>query len=149
MSLLSRSGRPIEILLVEDNDNDAENTMDALRTGRVRNRVHWVADGEEALRFLRKEGPYATAPMPDLILLDLNMPRMSGLEVLEEIKEHSLWKRIPVVMMTASEKEQDVLAAYDRHANCYVTKPIDIDKFIQAVRSIEDFWLSIVCLPAA
>jgi two-component system, chemotaxis family, response regulator Rcp1 len=149
MSLLNRSGRPIEILLVEDNDNDAENTMGALRTGRIRNRVHWVTDGEEALEFLRRKGSHSAAPLPDLILLDLNMPRKNGLEVLEEIKEHPLWKRIPVVMMTASEAEEDILSAYDRHANCYVTKPIDIDKFIEAVRSIEDFWLSIVCLPAA
>ena len=149
MSLLNRNGRPIEILLVEDRADDAETTMDALRDGRVRNRVHWVKDGEEAMAFLRREGCFAAAPVPDLILLDLNMPRKNGLEVLEEIKEHEFWKRIPVVMMTASEKEQDILSAYDRHANCYITKPVDIDKFIQAVRSIEDFWLSIVCLPAA
>jgi CheY-like chemotaxis protein len=149
MNLLNRNGRRIEILLVEDRTDDAETTMDALRDGRVHNRVHWVNDGEEAMAFLRRQGAYASSPVPDLILLDLNMPRMNGLEVLEEIKNHELWKRIPVVMMTASEKEQDILSAYDRHANCYITKPLDIDKFIQAVRSIEDFWLSIVCLPAA
>jgi CheY-like chemotaxis protein len=149
MSLLNRNGRPIEILLVEDRTDDAETTMEALHDGRVRNRVHWVKDGEEAMSFLRREGSFASVPVPDLILLDLNMPRKNGLEVLEEIKEHEFWKRIPVVMMTASEKEQDILSAYDRHANCYITKPVDIDKFIQAVRSVEDFWLSIVCLPAA
>jgi CheY-like chemotaxis protein len=149
MSLLNRSDRPIEILLVEDQDEHAENTMEALRTGRVRNRVHWVADGEEAMQFLRRAGQFAGAPLPDLVLLDLNMPRKGGLEVLEEIKAHPLWKRIPVVMMTGSEAEEDIVSAYDRYANCYVTKPVDVDKFMQAVRSIEDFWLSIVCLPAA
>ena len=149
MSLLNRNGRPIEILLVEDRTEDAEATMDVLGDGRIRNRVNWVADGEEALDFLRRKGRHTAAPTPDLILLDLNMPRMNGLEVLDEIKNHPLWKRIPVVMMTASEKEQDILAAYDRHANCYITKPIDFDKFIEAVRSIEDFWLSIVRLPVA
>jgi two-component system, chemotaxis family, response regulator Rcp1 len=149
MSLLNRNGRPIEILLVEDKTEDAEATMEVLRDGRVRNRVNWVADGEEALEFLRRKGRHTAAPLPDLILLDLNMPRMNGLEVLEIIKEHPLWKRIPVVMMTASEKEQHILAAYDRHANCYISKPIDVDKFIEAVRSIEDFWLSLVRLPVA
>jgi len=149
MSLLNRNGRPIEILLVEDRTEDAEATMEVLRDGRVRNRVNWVADGEEALVFLRREGRHAAAPTPDLILLDLNMPRMNGLEVLDAIKNHPVWKRIPVVMMTSSEKEQDIVSAYDRHANCYITKPIDFDKFIEAVRSIEDFWLSLVRLPAA
>lgn len=149
MNLINRGGRPIEILLVEDLAEEAEMTMDVLRDGRVNNRVHWVEDGVEAMTFLRREGRHAAAPVPDLILLDLNMPRMNGLEVLTAIKEHPFWKRIPVVMMTSSEKEQDILSAYDRHANCYVTKPINIDKFIEAVRSIEDFWLSIVRLPAA
>jgi chemotaxis family two-component system response regulator Rcp1 len=149
MSLMNLGGRPIEILLVEDVAEEAEMTMGVLSSGRVRNRLHWVADGEEALEFLSRKGRHADAPLPDLILLDLNMPRMNGLEVLTEIKQHPLWKRIPVVMMTASDKEQDILTAYDRHANCYVTKPLDMDQFIAAVRSIEDFWLSIVRLPAA
>jgi len=149
MSLLQMGGRPIEILLVEDKAEEAEVTMAALRDGRVRNRIHWVEDGVEALAFLRREGRHAAAPHPDLVLLDLQMPRMNGLEVLAEIKQHPQWKRIPVVMMTSSDKEQDILTAYNLHANCYVTKPIDMDKFLEVVRSIEDFWLSIVRLPAA
>jgi len=149
MSLIISGVKPIEILLVEDNANEADMTMEALRDGRIRNKIHWVEDGEEALAFLRREGPHKTAPRPDLILLDLHMPRLGGLEVLAEIKQHPLLKRIPVVVMTSSSEEKDVVAAYDKHANCYVTKPIDIDKFMEAVRSIEDFWLNIVRLPAA
>jgi len=149
MHLVSNSGKPIEILLVEDNADEAELTMDTLKDGRVRNRVHWVEDGEEAMAFLRREGQYAAVPRPDLILLDLHMPRKSGLEVLSEIKQHPDWRRIPVVMMTSSSLETDITSAYSRHANCYVTKPIDIDKFMAAVRSIEDFWLTVVRLPAA
>jgi CheY-like chemotaxis protein len=149
MHLNSNSGKPIEILLVDDNADEAEWTMDALKDGRVRNRVHWVEDGEEAMAFLRKEGSHTAAPRPDLILLDLHMPRKSGLEVLSEIKQHLEWRRIPVVMMTSSNLEADVASAYSRHANCYVTKPIDIDKFMAAVRSIEDFWLTVVRLLAA
>jgi CheY-like chemotaxis protein len=141
--------RPIEILLVEDNVEEAELTLGTLKEGRVRNRVHWVEDGEEALAFLRRQGRHSAAPRPDLVLLDLHLPRLNGLEVLAEIKQHPQWKRIPVVIMTSSDSEKDVLTAYDRHANCYVTKPIDMDKFMEAVRSIEDFWLSIVHLPAA
>jgi len=149
MSLIISGVKPIEILLVEDNANEADMTMEALRDGRIRNKIHWVEDGEEALAFLRREGPHKTAPRPDLILLDLHMPRLGGLEVLAEIKQHPLLKRTPVVVMTSSSEEKDVVAAYDKHANCYVTKPIDIDKFMEAVRSIEDFWLNIVRLPAA
>jgi two-component system, chemotaxis family, response regulator Rcp1 len=141
--------RPIEILLVEDTVDDAEWTMEALSEGRVRNRIHWVKDGEEAMAFLRQEGRYAAAPRPDLVLLDWNMPRMNGQEVLMEIKQNPRWKRIPVVVMTASTAEKDLLSAYDRHANCFVTKPVTMDKFLEAVRSIEDFWLSVVRLPAA
>jgi CheY-like chemotaxis protein len=149
MSLLTFSARPIEILLVEDEVYQAELTMEALREGRVRNRIHWVEDGEEAMAFLRKQNRFSDAPRPDLILLDLQMPRMNGLEVLEQIKQHPDWKRIPVIIMTSSTDERHVLGAYNRHANCYVTKPVDLDKFLEAVRSIEDFWLSIVRLPAA
>jgi two-component system, chemotaxis family, response regulator Rcp1 len=149
MSLMNLGGRPIEILLVEDVTEEADLTMEVLRSGRVRNRVHRVEDGEEAMAFLRRQGRHAAAPPPDLILLDLNMPRMNGHEVLAIIKQHPDWKRIPVVVMTSSDNEKDILLAYDRHANCYVTKPLDMDKFMEAVRSIEDFWLSIARLPAA
>ena len=150
MHLLNNNGRPVELLLVEDSSEEAEVTMDTLSEGRIRNlRIHWVQDGEEAMSFLRREGRHATAPRPDLILLDLNMPRMGGLEVLAEIEQHPDWKRIPVVIMTGSDKEEHILGAYSKHANCYVTKPLDIDEFINAVRSIEDFWLTVARLPAA
>jgi CheY-like chemotaxis protein len=141
--------KPIEILLVEDSIDEAELTMETLREGRIRNQVLWVQMGEEALEVLRKEGRHAGAPRPDLILLDLHLPGLSGMEVLAEIKRHPDWKRIPVVMMTNSSSERDIMAAYDRHANCYVTKPMDVAKFMEAVRSIEDFWLTVVRLPAA
>jgi CheY-like chemotaxis protein len=150
--LINRS-KPVELLLVEDNAEDAELTIETLRGGSIRGlrglRVHHVEDGEQAMAFLGREGRYADAPLPDLILLDLEMPRMNGLEVLAAVKEHPDWRRIPVVMMTSSDKEEDVLIAYGKHANCYVTKPVDMDKFIEAVRSIEEFWLSLVRLPAA
>src|SRR5262249_7511327 len=133
----------------EDCRDEAELTMQSLADGRVRNRVHWVEDGEEAMAFLRRQGPHAAAPRPDLILLDLRLPRMSGHEVLAEVKQDPELKRTPRVIMTESDDERDVFRAYDRHANCYVTKPVDMDKFIEAVRSIEDFWLTIVHLPAA
>jgi len=149
MPLIINGGKPIEILLVEDSFNEAELTMEVLREGRLRNRIHWVEDGEQAIAFLRREGRFAGVPRPDLVLLDLHMPRMGGMEVLAEIKEHPDWRRIPVVIMTSSAEENDVLSAYDRHANCFVTKPIDIDQFIEAVRSIEEFWLTVVRLPAA
>jgi len=149
MNMVMNGLRPIDILLVEDSADEAELTMQALSEGRVRNRVHWVEDGEEAMAFLRREGRHAAAPRPDLVLLDLRLPRMSGQEVLLEIKQNPQWKRIPVVIMTSSDDEKDILSAYDRHANCYVTKPVDLDKFLEAVRSIEDFWLTIVRLPAA
>ncbi|MCI0455876.1 MAG: response regulator [Gemmataceae bacterium] len=142
-------GKPIEILLVEDDPEQAELTRTSLRGGKVRNRLHWVEEGEDALAFLRRQGRHGKAPRPDLILLDLRLPGMSGLEVLAEIKQDPNLRRIPVVIMTSSDDEQDVLRAYDRHANCYVTKPVDMDKFIEVVRSIEDFWLTVVHLPAA
>jgi len=145
----STHGHPIEILLVEDNPDDAFMTMEALREGKVRNAVHLVEDGVEALRFLRKQGQHSTAPRPDLILLDLSLPRLSGLEVLEQIKQDPELRRIPVVIMTSSTREQDVLRAYNHYANCYVTKPVDLDQFLGAVRKIEDFWLTIVRLPGA
>jgi CheY-like chemotaxis protein len=143
------SGRPIEILLVEDSRSDARNTIEALRDGKVRNNVRHVEAGEEAMAILRRQGKEAEAPRPDLILLDLNLPGMDGLEVLEEVKEDPNLKRIPVVVMTSSQAEKHILEAYNHHANCYVTKPVDVDQFIGAVRKIEDFWLSVVKLPAA
>jgi CheY-like chemotaxis protein len=149
MPLIRNAVKPIEILLVEDKSTDAELTMDALREGRVRNRVHWVEDGEEAIAFLQRQGRHADAPCPDLILLDLEMPKMNGMEVLAEVKQHPDWRRIPVVMMTASDDERHVLGAYNKHVNCFITKPVDLDKFMEAVRSIEEFWLTVVRLPAA
>ena len=145
----SAHGEPIEILLVEDNPDDADLTIDALRDGRVRNRITHLEDGVEAMAFLRREGPYADAPRPDLILLDLHMPRMNGREVLAEVKRDPDLRRIPIVIMTTSDDEKDVTAAYNLHVNCYVTKPVDLDQFIGVVKSIEHFWFSVVKLPAA
>ncbi|HVS38490.1 MAG TPA: response regulator [Gemmataceae bacterium] len=142
-------GMPIEILLVEDSPDDADLTIDALREGRVRNRVTVVEDGVEAMAYLRREGPYVDAPRPDLILLDLHLPRKNGREVLAEIKQDPSLRRIPVVMMTRSDDEKDILAAYNLHVNCYITKPVDLDQFLGVVRSIEHFWFSVVKLPAA
>jgi two-component system, chemotaxis family, response regulator Rcp1 len=150
MPVIINGGKPVELLLVEDSMEEAELTMDTLSEGRISNlHIHWVKDGEQAMAFLRREGEYANAPRPDLILLDLHMPRMNGLEVLAEVKQNPAWRRIPVVMMTGSSDDKHVLSAYSRHVNCYVTKPIDIDEFINAVRSVEDFWLTVVRLPAA
>jgi len=142
-------GEPIEILLVEDSPDDAEMTMDVLREGRLRNRITHVEDGVDAMAFLRRQGQYSSAPRPDLILLDLHMPRMNGLEVLAEVKNDPDLRRIPIVMMTASQEEKELIAAYDLHVNCYVTKPVDVAQFIGAVKSIEHFWFSVVKLPAA
>jgi CheY-like chemotaxis protein len=142
-------GEPIEILLVEDTGYDASRTMGALQDGKVRNRVSWVEDGAEALAFLRRQGKHKAAPGPDLILLDWYLPKKDGSEVLEEIKNDADLKRIPVVILTTSDQESDVLKAYNLHANCYVTKPVDLAKFIEVVRSIEDFWLTVVKRPAA
>lgn len=142
-----RNARPIEILLVEDNPGDARLTQEALREGRVSNRLTVVPDGVEAMAYLRKEGRYAAAVQPDLILLDLNLPRKDGREVLEEIKDDDHLKMIPVVVLTSSSAEQDVLRTYGLHANCYVTKPVDLDQFMGAVKAIEDFWLTVVTLP--
>ena len=142
-------GEPIEILLVEDSPDDADLTMDALRDGRVRNRITHVEDGMQAMAYLRREGKYADAPRPDLILLDLNLPRKSGREVLAEVKQDPDLRRIPVVIMTSSDDEKDILAAYNLYVNCYVTKPVDLDQFIGVVKSIEQFWFTIVKLPTA
>ena len=142
-------GEPIEILLVEDNPDDADLTLGALREGRVRNRVTVVQDSVEAMAYLRRDGRHAAAVRPDLILLDLNLPRKNGREVLAEIKQDPTLRRIPVVIMTSSDDEKDILAAYDLYVNCYVTKPVDLDQFIRVVKTIEHFWLSVVKLPAA
>jgi chemotaxis family two-component system response regulator Rcp1 len=143
------NGKPIEILLVEDSPDDACWTMEALREGRVRNQVNWVEDGVEALAYLRREGKHAMAHCPDLVLLDLNLPKKNGREVLKEIKDDPSLKRIPVVIMTMSDDQKDIDETYDLHANCYVTKPVDLDRFMGVVRKIEDFWLTVVRLPAA
>lgn len=141
-------GRPIEILLVEDNPGDVRLTIEALKEGKVSNRLSVARDGVEALAFLRREGPHANAARPDLILLDLNLPKKDGREVLAEIKEDSRLRRIPVVVLTTSKAEEDILRTYDLHANCYITKPVDLEQFISVVRSIDDFWLSVVRLPS-
>ena len=142
------SGKPIEILLIEDNAGDARLAMEALREAKVQNHLSWVADGTEALSYLRREGKHAAAPRPDLMLLDLNLPRVDGRQVLAEIKADPRLKRIPVVVLTTSQAEEDILRAYNLNANCYISKPVDLDQFIKVVRSIEDFWLTIVKLPA-
>jgi CheY-like chemotaxis protein len=139
--------RPIEILLVEDSPGDVTLTIEALRDAKVANNLHVARDGEEALRFLRQEGEFADKPRPDLVLLDLNMPRMDGREVLAEMKADPVFKRIPVVVLTTSQSEDDVAAAYNLSANCYVAKPVDLDQFLGVVRAIDDFWLSLVKLP--
>jgi CheY-like chemotaxis protein len=139
----------IEILLIEDTESDARRTMEALRDGKVRNRVVWVQDGEQALDLLHKVGTFANARRPDLVLLDWYLPKINGWDVLGHIKEDPDLKRIPVVIMTTSEQERDVHMAYNRHANCFVNKPVDVREFITVVRSIESFWLSVVKLPAA
>jgi len=138
---------PIEILLVEDNPGDARLAREAFQDAKVRNALHWVDNGQEAMDFLRKEGKHARARRPDLILLDLNLPRKDGREVLAEIKEDADLKRIPVVILTVSKDEEDVMKTYNLHANCFITKPIDLNQFIKVVKSIEDFWLTVVKLP--
>ena len=139
--------RPIEILMVEDNPGDVRLAVEALKEGKVRNHMHTVGDGEEALAFLRRQGRFTQAPRPDLILLDLNLPRKSGQEILAEIKEDPDLKRIPVVILTVSKAEADILKTYNLHANCYINKPVDLDRFIEVVKSIEGFWLTVVMLP--
>jgi chemotaxis family two-component system response regulator Rcp1 len=141
-------GKVVDVLLVEDNPGDARLALEALRQAKVRNRLFRVEDGEEALAFLRRTGAHADAPRPDLILLDLNLPKKDGREVLAEIKKDDDLKRIPVVVLTISKEEEDVLRSYNLHANCYITKPIDFEQFMKVVRSIEDFWMTVVRLPS-
>ena len=140
-------GKEIEILLVEDNPADVRLTQEALKEGKVHNNLHVVGDGEQAMDYLYRRGDYAEEVRPDLILLDLNLPRMDGREVLAELKTDDELKRIPVVILTTSQAEEDILRSYNLHANCYITKPVDLDQFISVVRSIEDFWLTVVKLP--
>lgn len=142
------TGKSIEILLIEDSPGDVRLTQEVLREGKVRNHLSVVRDGVEALAFLRRETPYSEAPRPDLILLDLNLPKQDGREVLAVIKLNEHLRRIPVVVLTTSQAEEDIARAYDLHANCYITKPIALDQFIQVIQSIEDFWLTIVKLPS-
>ena len=140
-------GRPIEILLVEDNPGDIRLTQEGLKEGKIFYNLSVVEDGIEALAFLRHEGEYADAPRPDLILLDLNLPRKNGREVLQEIKSDPNLRRIPVVILTTSSAEVDIITTYNQHANCYITKPVDFEQFVNIVKSIENFWLTIVKLP--
>jgi CheY-like chemotaxis protein len=142
------NSKPIDILLVEDNPGDARLAKEALKESKVKNTLYIVDDGVKAMEFLKRQGEYATAPCPDLILLDLNLPRKDGREVLEDIKRDEILKRIPVVILTVSKAEEDVLKSYDLHANCYITKPLDLGQFMKVVKSIEDFWLTIVKLPS-
>ncbi len=139
--------RPVQILLVEDNSGDVRLTIEALKEAKVLNKLMVVKDGVEALSLLRQEGQYTHVAPPDLILLDLNLPKKDGREVLAEIKNDDKLKHIPVVILTTSRDEQDVLKSYNLHANCYISKPVELDQFIRVVKSIEDFWLGIVVLP--
>ena len=141
------NGRAVEILIVEDSAGDIRLTFEALKEAKVRNRMSAANDGVEAMAFLRKEGKYADAPTPDVILLDLNLPRKNGREVLAEIKADPRLRRIPVVVLTNSRAEEDIIKAYNLHANCYVTKPVDFQQFLNVIKSIEDFWLTVVKLP--
>jgi CheY-like chemotaxis protein len=138
---------PVQILLVEDNPGDARLAREALRETRVPTTLHVVADGVEALAFLRREGAYAGAPRPDVILLDLNLPRKGGREVLAEIKGDVILHRIPVIVLTSSKADEDVLTSYDLHANAYITKPVELDEFIRTVGTMEEFWLTVARLP--
>ena len=147
MSSMEEAPRTVEILLVEDNPGDARLTIEAMREAKLHNRIHVVEDGVEAMQFLRHEGRYADAPRPDLILLDLNLPKKDGRAVLAEVKSDPALKCIPVVVLTTSRAEEDVLRAYNLHANCYVTKPVDLPQFMKIVAQIDEFWIHVVTLP--
>lgn len=144
---VSETGKPIEILVVEDNPGDVRLVVEAFKEGKVWNKLIIVEDGVEAMAFLRKEGKYKNVLRPDLIFLDLNLPKKDGREVLKEIKLDENLRRIPVVILTTSEAEEDIMKTYNSHANCYITKPVDLDKFIEVVKMIEGFWLTVVKLP--
>jgi two-component system, chemotaxis family, response regulator Rcp1 len=141
------TGRPIEILLVEDNPGDIRLTVEALKEGKVTNALQIARDGEEAMELLRRKGKFSEAHRPDIILLDLNLPKKDGREVLAEIKADDQLKMIPVVVLTMSKAEEDIFKTYQHHANCYITKPIDMDQFLGVMKQIEDFWLTVVILP--
>ncbi len=143
----ARNWQAIEILLVEDNPGDVELTREALDAAKVANRLHVVDDGADAVEFLFRRGKYANAPRPDIILLDLNLPKKDGRQVLSEIKANADLAQIPVVVLTTSQAEEDILRAYQLHANCYITKPVDFNQFLRIVSTIEEFWLSVVKLP--
>ena len=145
---MTSSGKPIEILLVEDNPADVRLTQEALKEGKVKNNLHVARDGIEAIEFLRRVGKWTNSPRPDLILLDLNLPRKDGREVLADIKADPELKAIPIVVLTTSSAEADIFKTYKLHANCYITKPVDLDQFVQVVKSIDDFWLTVVRLPS-
>lgn len=145
---MNKARRPVEILLVEDSPSDTELTVEAFRESRLNNRLHHVEDGVEALEFLRRQKSFANSPRPDLILLDLNLPRKDGRELLAELKTDPDLQTIPVVVLTTSKADQDVLQAYQLQANCYITKPVDFEQFVRIVREIERFWLEVVTLPA-
>ncbi|HYC28680.1 MAG TPA: response regulator [Chitinophagaceae bacterium] len=139
--------KEVRILLVEDNEGDIVLTMEALKQAKIRNEIDVARDGEEAMQYLRNEGPFADVPSPDIILLDINLPKMDGTEVLSVIKNDEVLKVIPVIMLTTSDAERDVMKSYYNHANCYITKPVDLDKFMEVVQAIKNFWISIVKLP--
>ena len=141
------TGHPVEILLVEDNPGDARLMIEALKEGKVLNHLSIVYDGVEALAFLRQEGQHTDAPRPDLIMLDLNLPKKDGREVLAEIKADDNLKIIPVVILTTSRAEEDVFRSYNLHANCYISKPVDLEQFLEVLKYVEDFWLTVVKLP--
>jgi CheY-like chemotaxis protein len=143
----NKLGLNVEILLVEDNPGDIRLIVEVLKEGKIHNNLSVVEDGEQALAYLRREGSYHDAIVPDIILLDLNLPKINGTEVLAEIRKDPQLKHIPVIILTTSEAEQDILKAYDLHANCYITKPVNLEQFLTVVRSIENFWLTIVKLP--
>lgn len=148
MGLRGKMVGTVDILLVEDNPGDARLAAEAFKEGTIPTHLHVVQDGIEAMSFLRREAPYEAAPRPDLVLLDLNLPRKDGREVLAEIKEDPLLRRVPVIVLTTSQAETDVSRSYELHANCYIVKPVDFDRFIDVVRGIEDFWCSLVKLPS-
>ncbi|TDO29136.1 response regulator [Sediminibacterium goheungense] len=137
----------LEILLVEDNEGDIRLTIEAFKEAKIRNQIKVVRDGEEALDYLKKQGRYTGVPSPDIILLDINLPKIDGKEVLGTMKKDPILKTIPVIMLTTSSAESDVQESYENHANCYVIKPVDLNKFMDVIRSIEDYWISIVKLP--